>query len=158
MKDSEKIIEVLTDLIKINNDRIEGYEKAADNIDADETTLKTMFYQLSEESRENKDRLIEEVKSLGGDPEADETTNRGKIYRRWMDVRVTFSGNDTLSTLSSCEFGEDAAQRAYQDALDESRDFPASLQQLISRQQELLKMSHDLIRNQRDQYKNAVHH
>lgn len=158
MNESEKIIEVLNDLIKINNDRIEGYEKAADNIDPDETTLKTLFYQLSEESRENKTKLIEEVKSLGGDPDADQTTGRGKIYRRWMDVRVTFSGNDTVSTLSSCEFGEDAAQRAYEDAIEDSADFPASVQQLISRQQELLKMSHDLIKNQRDQYKSEVHH
>ena len=60
MKDTEKIIDVLNDLIKINNDRIEGYEKAADNIDPEESTLKTLFYQLSEESRENKSKLVDE--------------------------------------------------------------------------------------------------
>jgi uncharacterized protein (TIGR02284 family) len=158
MKDTEKIIDVLNDLIKINNDRIEGYEKAADDIDPEESTLKTLFYQLSEESRENKTRLIEEVKSLGGDADEDKTTERGKIYRTWMGVRVTFSGSDTASTLSSCEFGEDAAQRAYAEALEASSDFPASVQNLISNQKDLLKMSHDLVKNQRDQYKNTVHH
>ena len=31
MKSSKEIIEVLNDLIKINNDRIEGYDKAIEN-------------------------------------------------------------------------------------------------------------------------------
>ena len=158
MKDSEKIIEVLNDLIKINNDRIEGYEKAAADVDAEESTLKTLFYQMSEESRECKEKLVEKVEALGGDADSDKTTERGKIYRAWMEVRVTFSGNDTESTLSSCEFGEDAAQRAYKDAIEASSEFPTDVKQLIVRQKELLKMSHDLIKNQRDQHKSTVHH
>ena len=156
MKDSEKIVEVLNDLIKINNDRIEGYEKAATDIDQDETLLITLFYQLSEQSREFKDTLSEKVKGFGGSPANDKTTEKGKIYRAWMEVKVTFSANDTQSTLSSCEFGEDAAQRAYQDALETSAEFPSEVTQLIANQKDLLKMSHDLIRNQRDQFKTAV--
>jgi hypothetical protein len=33
-----------------------------------------------------------------------------------MDVKVSFSGNDRQAILESCEFGEDAAQKAYKDA------------------------------------------
>ena len=157
MNNSEKIVEVLNDLIKINNDRIEGYEKAAADIDQDEMSLKTLFYQLSEESRDFKDALSEKVKGFGGYPPDNETTGRGKIYRAWMEVRVTFSGKDTQSTLSSCEFGEDAAQRAYKDAIEEGKDFPLEVRQLIENQKELLEMSHDLIRNHRDQFKTVLH-
>ena len=158
MNDTEKIIDVLNDLIKINNDRTEGYENAANNLDSDEASLKTLFYQLSEESRENKARLMNEINSLGGEPDNDQTTTRGKIFRTWMDARITFSGNDTNATLALCEFGEDAAQRAYSTAVEESSDFPAYIRELILRQQEVLKMSHNLIKNQRDQYKAEVHH
>jgi len=158
MKETEKIIEVLNDLIEINNDRIAGYEKAAADIDSDEATLKTLFYQFAEESRDHKTTLADEVLALGGSPDVGKTTDRGKIYRAWMDVRVTFSGNDTVSTLSSCEFGEDAAQRAYAAAIEASENFPNNIQLIISRQKELLKMSHDKIKSTRDQYKNAVHH
>ena len=47
-------IEVLNDLIKINNDRITGYEKAAENVEKDDVMLKTLFYQVAEESQEYK--------------------------------------------------------------------------------------------------------
>jgi len=158
MKNSEAIIEVLNDLIEINNDRIVGYEKAAADIDPDEGSLKTLFHQLSDESRELKDVLSKKVEVLGGDPVVDKTTGIGKIYRAWMQAKVTFSGNDAHSILSSCEFGEDAAQRAYSDAVDASDNFPPDVKQVIENQKELLKMSHNLIRNQRDQFKVTVSH
>jgi len=41
-------IEVLNDLIKINNDRIAGYEKAAENVEKSDVMLKTLFYQIAE--------------------------------------------------------------------------------------------------------------
>lgn len=152
--ENKKIIEVLNDLIKINNDRIAGYEKAADNLEGSEVMLKTLFYQIAEESQQLKSDLILKVNTLGGDPATDSTVP-GKIYRVWMDVKATFSGDDNKSTLEACEFGEDAAQRAYKDALEDSKDFPSSIRQLIEEQKNTMKMSHDLIRNQRDELKSV---
>ena len=156
MEDNNKnIIEVLNDLIKINADRIEGYEKAVSNLDNSEVMLKSLFYQVSDESQEIKERLTDKVIALGGEPATD-TTQRGKVYRVWMDIKATFTGHDTISVLEACEFGEDAAQRAYKTAVEESKDFPDEIKHMIKNQQHLLKMSHDLIRNQRDQSKEAV--
>lgn len=149
--DNKEIIGVLNDLIRINNDRIEGYEKASENIDQTDVMLKTLFYQIAEESRSFRRELTERVESLGGEPARD-TTASGKIYRVWMDVKVTFSGNDSRSTLNACEFGEDAAMRAYRQALDESVKAPAGIRQLIEDQMGLLKMSHDLVRKRRDEF------
>jgi uncharacterized protein (TIGR02284 family) len=149
---NEKNIEVLNDLIKINNDRIAGYEKAAENIDQSEVMLKTLFYQLAEESQEFKRELGDRVTSLGGEPASDSTAP-GKVYRLWMDIKSGFSGNDRKSILESCEFGEDAAQRAYKMALEDRDELPFSSVQLIEDQKALLRMSHDLIRNQRDEYR-----
>jgi uncharacterized protein (TIGR02284 family) len=152
MSDTKKVIEVLNDLIKINIDRITGYEKAVNDLDASEVMLKTLFNQVSEDSDDIKGQLTEKVVALGGEP-ADHRTVPGTIYQAWMDVKATFSGHDTGSTLDACEFGEDAAQRAYKQAIKASEEFPADIKHMITSQKNLLKMSHDLIKTQRDQHK-----
>jgi uncharacterized protein (TIGR02284 family) len=149
-------IDVLNDLIKINNDRIAGYEKAADNVEKNDVMLKTLFYQIAEESQEFRKELTDRVTALGGEPETSSTAP-GKIYRVWMDVKATFSGDDTKATLESCEYGEDAALKAYKQALDKSEEYPSSVRHLIEDQRNMLKMSHDLIRSRRDEYR-EVHH
>ena len=39
----EKITSILNDLIRINNDRVVGYEKAIEELKDDDTDLKTLF-------------------------------------------------------------------------------------------------------------------
>jgi uncharacterized protein (TIGR02284 family) len=152
MEDNKKIVDVLNDLIKINGDRITGYEKAASNLDNSEVMLKSLLYQISDESQEINNRLTDKVILLGGEPATDSSIP-GRIYHLWMDLQSTFSReeNSTASTLELCEFGEDAAQRAYKEAMKESKDFPEEIRHMIENQQHLLKMAHDLIRNQRNQ-------
>ena len=152
---NEKTIEVLNDLIKINNDRIAGYEKAAEKIDQSEVMLKTLFFQLAEESNEFRREITERVEAMGGKP-ADDATAPGAVYRVWMDIKSTFSGNDKKAILESCEFGEDAAQRAYKMALEDRDELPYSVVQIIEDQKTLLRMSHDLIRNQRDEFREVA--
>lgn len=154
MNDNKKIIIMLNDLIQINIDRITGYEKAIEDLNNSEVMFKTLFNQVSEDSHDIKDQLTEKVNALGGEPAA-ERTGSGAIYQAWMDVKATFSGHDTRSTLEACEFGEDAAQRAYKAAQKtaEENDFPADIVHMINNQKSLLNRSHDLIKTQRDQYK-----
>ena len=49
-KANEATIEILNDLIKINNDRIKGYEKAIENTETLEAELKTLYARMAEES------------------------------------------------------------------------------------------------------------
>ena len=149
---NEKTVEVLNDLIEINNDRITGYEKAAEeakNIDVD---LQAIFSKMADESRKYKSELSTEVSNHGGEPSTD-STGLGKIYRAWMDVKATFTGKDRHAILASCEYGEDAAQKAYKDALGSDAEIDADTRQLIVTQQESLKTSHDLIKKYRDMNK-----
>ena len=149
---NDEIVDVLNDLIRINRDRIAGYEKAVENLEEGDAVLRTLFYQLSDESQKIKEELASEVRSLGGEP-AEDSTMSGKIYRAWMDVKDTFTGEDAKSALEACEYGEDAAQKAYAQAVEESREFPDNIQHIIREQKDLLRLSHDLIRNKRDEYK-----
>jgi uncharacterized protein (TIGR02284 family) len=147
-------IATLNDLIKINHDRIRGYEKAIGNTDSIEAELRTLYSRMIEESYVYNRELSDLVTRLGGEPATD-TTVPGKIYHAWMDVKATFSGNDTKSILSACEYGEDAAQKAYSEAIDISTALTTEANELILKQKSLLKGSHDLVRQFRDQYAEA---
>ena len=151
MATNDNLIEVLNDLIRINNDRIEGYQRAnkeARDIDVD---LRAIFTRMADESRQYAAELIQEVVKLGGEP-AEGTTASGKIYRAWMDVKATFTGHDRQSVLASCEFGEDAAQKAYNTALESDAEMTADVRQLIANQKASLKTSHDVIKKYRDMH------
>ena len=149
---NEALGEVLNDLVKINNDRIAGYERAikeAQDLDVD---LKSMFEGMIRESEQYKNDLIAKLGAIGGDVTTD-TTLSGKIYRAWMDVKATFSGSSRQAILENCEFGEDAWRRAYEAALASDVEMSADIRQLITEQYGSEKNSHDLIKKYRDAHK-----
>jgi uncharacterized protein (TIGR02284 family) len=152
MATNDKLIEVLNDLIRINNDRVAGYEKAADEARDIDVDLRAIFARMAEESRQYAAELTQAVVKLGGEP-ATGTTNSGKIYRVWMDVKAKFTGNSRQAVLENCEFGEDAAQRAYESALKTDAEMPDEIRQLIANQKASLKTSHDIIKKYRDLHK-----
>ncbi len=148
METTTETIEILNDLVLMHNDRIEGYERALHEMEQVDADLKTLFLNMIDESRKNKSSIANEVQVLGGDVE-NGTTNSGKIYRAWMDVKAVFTGHNRKTILSNCEAGEDAAQRAYNDALD-TDDLPRYIREMLIRQQASLKRSHDKIKDLRD--------
>jgi uncharacterized protein (TIGR02284 family) len=148
MANSTVNAEILNDLILINNDRIAGYEKAMAELEPADSDLKALFVKMIGESHKHKLALATEVQALGTDIDQG-TTNSGKIYRAWMDVKAVFTGHDRKTVLNNCEFGEDAAQKAYKTALEEE-DLSANLRSLISEQKAELRVSHDQIKSLRD--------
>ena len=145
--------EVLNDLIKINNDRIAGYEKAIGALPAADVDLKALFSGLVEQSQMLKDELQQHI-SAWEDQVDDETTASGKIYRAWMDVKQTFAIDDRKAILESCEFGEDAAQKAYREA-EAVTEISTAAKALISSQKAQLRASHDQIKQLRDRERAA---
>ena len=151
MTTNDNLVGVVNDLIRINNDRIEGYQRAAKEARDIDVDLRAIFTRMADESRQYAAELTQEVVKLGGEP-ATGTTNSGKIYRVWMDVKATFTGHDRESVLASCEFGEDAAQKAYSSALESDAEMTADVRQLIANQKASLKTSHDVIKKYRDMH------
>jgi len=147
MKNKETI-EILNDLIQIQNDRIKGYSRAIDELKEGDEDLKTLFAGMIDESRNIRMVLGQEVQALGGNMD-EGTTNSGKIYRSWMDVKALFTGHSRHTVLENCEFGEDAAQKAYKMALSED-DLPSFLRETLMDQKQTLKASHDEIKALRD--------
>lgn len=152
METNEKLIEVLNGLIEINHDRVNGYEKAIEETKDLDMDLRAIFRSMANDSAKYATELSQLVSGLGGTP-ADGTTNSGKVYRVWMDIKTTFTGHDRQSVLELCEFGEDAAQKAYREAIASDAEISADTRQLITDQQAKLKTSHDVIKKYRDAHK-----
>ncbi len=151
MERNSKITGTLNDLIQINNDRIVGYEKAIEELKDEDADLRTLFHRYIQESKQYAGELTQEVSRLGGDA-TDGTTNSGKIYRVWMDLKAVVTGHDRKTVLANCEFGEDAAQKAYDMALNSDIDMDSPLRDLIVKQKTQLKMGHDEVKRLRDMH------
>lgn len=152
METNQTAIDALNDLIRINNDRIEGYEKAIKD-SGDDKSNESLFNRMIDQSNSLRQQLMTEVMNIGGEAEKSETTNSGKIYRVWMDIKSAVAGKSELSVLELCEYGEDAAQKAYKEALAEADKMTDSTRELIVRQKAELKESHDLVKAKRDMHK-----
>lgn len=146
---NEKAIDVLNTLIEINNDRIEGYETAAN--ETEEADLKALFAQLSKTSWKCNAELVTEVERLGGIP-TEGTRITGKFFRVWMDVKAALTGNDRATILNSCEYGEEVAVNTYKDALKNHQGDLTSSQEIMLRAQgELIKTDHNTVKELRDE-------
>jgi uncharacterized protein (TIGR02284 family) len=147
--ENEKVTGILNDLLRINHDRIVGYEKGIDELKEENADLRVLFQRYITESREYAQELTQEISRLGGEP-AEGTTNSGKIYRVWMDLKAVVTGKDRKAILDNCEFGEDAAQKAYDMALNSDVELEPSLRDLIVRQKAALRAGHDEVKRLRD--------
>jgi len=145
---SKQTAGVLTDLIRINNDRIDGYEKAVKDLKPEDKDLSVLFLKAIDQSRKIKVVLGNELQTLGESIPSG-ATGSGSIYRAWMKLKVTFSGHSRHSILASCEFGEDAAQKAYDSAL-ESEYLSEYLSRIVLEQKEELRQVHNQVRTLRD--------
>jgi uncharacterized protein (TIGR02284 family) len=145
-------ISALNDLIKINNDRIAGYQKAIEG--AEDISLKTVFEGYADQSKGYVNELNDYIHVLGGSP-ADGTTLAGKFYHAWMDVKSAFVKKDNLSILSDCEYGEDVAKGSYRKALDDKELIweDQKVVSLLTDHLNGLKMAHDAIKALRDSLK-----
>ena len=146
---NEKTVEILNDLVQINHDRVRGYEKAAEETNSDDADLRALFTDFANESRQYAAELSGLVTNLGGEPATD-STQRGKIYRAWMDMKAVVTGSNRKAILGSCEYGEDAAQRQYERALEDSEDLPTEIRQVIQNQKDKLRVGHDRVKAMRD--------
>src|SRR6267378_2740471 len=103
MARNEKVNEILNDLIKINHDRTEGYERAVKDTRGSDKDLQTVFHRMADDSKKYASELESEVRKSSD--AASSTTVSGKIYRVWMDLKSAISGNSRKSVLESCEYG-----------------------------------------------------
>ena len=144
----EKTAEVLNDLIIINNDRYEGYEKAREEVK--DPDLKDFFATYGNQSKANNIELRALVPASEETPGRDETTLSGKFYRAWMDVKNALDEGDRKKILSSCEYGEDVAKSAYEGALEDWASLSPQVVETIKKQYKDILIVHNQVKTLRD--------
>jgi uncharacterized protein (TIGR02284 family) len=146
--ETQKTAAAVNDLIIINNDRYEGYNTAlTETRDAD---LKTLFPEYANQSKKFAEELKKHVPASKETADSDDTKATGKIYRVWMNFKSAVTDHDRKAILSSCEFGEDAAKKTYDEVLEHSNDLPKEVMDIIRRQRMELQKGHDTIKSLRD--------
>jgi len=148
MDDNKKLIDTVNHVIRINKDRVEGYKLAAR--ESEDSDLKNLFAKFSADSMGYRQELVAYITKIGGDP-AEDTTQQGKVFRAWMEIKKALTGRDRKAIIGSCEFGEDAALEAYDDALKADVVMPSDLREMLHLQRIQIRLAHDQIKAMRDQ-------
>ena len=142
----------LNQLIEINYSRIDGYKKAAEDIDGGD--LQGLFQGMVNESGGFADALAEHVEKFHGEPTT-ETTFMGKVHQVWLDFKASISSNNRETILSSCEFGDKATIEAYEATLKLDKiDASPELTQLLMAQKSSIEESLKIIQS----LKQSQHH
>ncbi len=138
MNTNEEIVDELNDLVKINNDRIQGYMKAVE--ESDDTQLDHLFNEMIVQSQNFRSQLAEHIVRIDGSavPESTSTDIGSKIHRAWIDIKTAVTGNDRETVLSSVTFGESAAVEAYESAVEKDH-LPANIKADLTNQLVQLK-------------------
>ena len=132
-------------VIEVLHDGHEGFAKIGEHLE--NASAKTFF--LEESSTRAK--FEHELKHAAGVTEDIGGTAAGGIHRVWGDVKAHLGGGDH-TLLETAEQGEDAAKKAYKEAL-EDQDIHSSIREVLVRQQSHIAASHDKVKALRDSTK-----
>lgn len=135
--ENTKTIEVLNKLVRINNDRIEGYQSAIkETIEED---LKAMFSRFAQTSHKCKNELVDEIITLGGTPDEGQHA-AGRFFGVWADMKVALEEHDRKTIFDSCEFGEDMTIGTYGRVLYDASHLSIGLHNMVQMQYGLIKI------------------
>jgi uncharacterized protein (TIGR02284 family) len=112
--ETDKTISTLNRLIETCKDGEQGFRTAAEGLQ--EPQVKSLFQQYSRQRAEMARELQREVRRLGGDPEKSGSI-AGIAHRGWINIKSIVTGKDDAAIIAEAERGEDAAKKAYEEAL-----------------------------------------
>lgn len=138
--ENSKTISVLNDLLHIINDRLEGYEKVEGKVWEKSHKLQDNYEHFTSQCKVMKNEIINLITARGGNAN-DSASLSGSLHRAWIDLKNSFIvAHLEESTLQNVIFGENAAIRDYQEALD-SDDLDSESSEVVSEQLKKIKDS-----------------
>jgi uncharacterized protein (TIGR02284 family) len=150
MEDATKTIEILNDLIVINDDRIEGYEKADKEFEErGDTGPDRWFFSKFIKASQGYNRVLKAKIATLTTKMGDNNSFLGKIHLAWMAVRGIFISHDRRGLLKECAYGESAMEKAYQHTLN-GKSLTADIREVLTTQQTELHEAHDEIKGLSD--------
>jgi uncharacterized protein (TIGR02284 family) len=133
-------------VIEVLHDGHEGFAKIGEHLE--DPTAKQFFFAEAQ----TRAKFEHELKHAAGVGTEDiGGTAAGGIHRTWGDLKAHLGGGDH-TLLDTAEQGEDAAKKAYKEAL-EDQDIHSSIREVLVRQQSHIAASHDKVKALRDSKK-----
>ena len=150
MADQKKTIDIIQNLIETCRDGQNGFRDAADHIK--DSSIREMFNRHSLERAQFAGELEQVVQRLGkSDPDRSGSVSAA-FHRAWIDFKANVGMGDD-GVVAAAETGEDAAKKAYEEAL--RSDLPGDVRDIVERQAQSVFAAHDQVRNLRDRLKAA---
>jgi uncharacterized protein (TIGR02284 family) len=138
----EQQITVLNGLIETTLDSALGYREAA--TDAKNSHFKSLFEKRSMERRRLTTQLQAEVRTLGGEPEADGTI-LASAHRMFLNLKNKMTGSDQ-SIVDEVEAGEDHIKAKFERALKDN-SLSAPVKGVVGTVYAAIKADHDQMRD-----------
>src|SRR4051794_35257805 len=135
-------ISILNGLIETCKDGEQGFRTSAEK--AKDASLKSLFSKYASQRAGYVQELSAAVTQLGGDP-AKSGHIAGTLHRGWINLKEAFARDEDRAIVNEAESGEDAAMKAYQQAL--ASTLPANVGTLIQTQYAGIQEAHNTIRN-----------
>ena len=132
----------LKTVIQVLHDGHEGMGKIGEHLT--DPAAKSFFVQESGVRH----KFEHELKQAAGVTEDLGGTAAGSVHRVWGDMKAHLGGGDH-TLLETAEQGEDAAKKAYKDALADA-SIPANIRAMLTDQQSHIVASHDKVKALRD--------
>ena len=145
---NKEVIETLHDVIENLIDGHEGFQKIGEHLK--DETLKKYFLAESLKRSQFRGDLETLLHSTGDHDPKESGSVSGALHRTWGDIKAHLGGGDH-TLLETAEQGEDAAKKAYKDALQ--KELPMPVKQLLTTQYEHIQKSHDYVKAARDSSK-----
>jgi uncharacterized protein (TIGR02284 family) len=144
-KTLHKVEETLNSVIESLIDGQEGFQKTGEALK--DPILKHYFLQESLKRAEFRGDLEAVLHQEGVHDIEESGSLSGALRRTWGDLKASMGASDH-SLLETAEQAEDAAKKAYADALE--NELPLPIRQLLGTQSAHIQASHDYVRAARD--------
>ena len=135
--EKSKLNETLQEIIDTCNDSVEGYEKAADEIE--DKSIKTLFLRLAQQRK----GFIEEIKNeslkLGIELE-NSGTAKGFFQRTWLAAKSALSNDTKDKIIREAMDGEKQAVEKYVKAYS-NQNVPQYIEETLKEQEHLIKVA-----------------
>ena len=140
MADQNDLVQAV---IRVLHDSAKGFPDVGEHLK--DPQAKAFFLQEAQTRAQFASELEAELPGDKGDVGG---TGVGAIHRVWGDLKASLGGGDH-TLLATAEQGEDAAKKAYKEALEGEIQSP-TLRQTLVRQQQHIQASHNKVKAMRD--------
>ena len=134
--------EMVKTVIQVLHDSHQGFQDIGEHLQDGEAKR---FFQ---EEAQVRAKFEHELKHAAGAAEDVGGTVAGTAHRAWGDLKANLGGGDH-TLLATAEQGEDAAKKAYEEALKD-QDIKSNVREVLVRQQTHIRQAHDRVRSFRD--------